>query len=36
VPVFAAIAFLFALAWQEGLKERIREWQNGGPKDVVA
>jgi hypothetical protein len=36
VPAFASIAFLFALAWQEGLQERIRESQNGGPKDVVA
>ena len=32
VPGLPAVAFLFALAW----KERIRESQNGGPKDVVA
>lgn len=35
VPAFAFIAFLFALAWQEGLQVRISESQNQNPKDVV-
>lgn len=26
-PVFASLAFLYALAWQEGLKERIKKMQ---------